>query len=286
MTHTTQTIEQLFKTIVPLKSQEDQNRNMSELLDIPDYSKCFLQGLRDKYSKVERESVSIVTCTRKSHYIENIFENYQNQIWEKKELIIILNSDDMDINEWEKKAYGYKNVFIYQLPQEKSLGHCYNFSIEKANYDFIATFDDDDYYAPNYLTDLMHAFLYTDADIVGKNTYFIYLEEKEILALRNPSEEYKYLDASSFLDGGKKIVKRKVFDQVQYRDVSNSEDVYFCQDSIQKGFKIFSADKYNLVYLRRTNKDDHTWKEQDDAILQWRCSVIAHTDHYKTSITI
>lgn len=158
-------------------------------------------------------------------------------------------------------------------------------AVEKARYDYIATFDDDDFYAPHYLTDLMHAFQYTDADIVGKLTYYLYLETKQILAIRNKFQEYKYLDADSFLDGGKKIVKRKVYDHVRNRDVSINEDVYFCQDSMEKGFKIFSADKYNLVYLRRSNKDSHTWKEDDDTLLGW-CSVAARTKRYKSRVII
>ncbi|NTZ16646.1 glycosyltransferase family 2 protein [Paenibacillus sp. JMULE4] len=282
---TTQSIERLFKSIVAIKSAEDEKKSISELLDIPDYGKCFLMGLRDRFSKGPMEGVTMITCTNKPDFIGNIFQNYQNQCWSIKELIIILNRDDMDVHRWKRRAKRYDHVSVYQLPQEASLGYCYNFAVEKARYDYIATFDDDDFYAPHYLTDLMHAFQYTDADIVGKLTYYLYLETKQILAIRNRFQEYKYLDADSFLDGGKKIVKRKVYDHVRNRDVSINEDVYFCQDSMEKGFKIFSADKYNLVYLRRSNKDSHTWKEDDDTLLGW-CSVAARTKRYKSRVII
>jgi len=285
MESTPETIKQLFKDIVPLKSQREERKKISELLAVPEYSKCFLRGLREKYSHIKKEHVSIVTCTNKPQFIKNIFQNYRSQAYEKKELIIILNRDDMDINRWRMRAEKEKNIFVYQLPEQVSLGHCYNYAVDKANYDFVATFDDDDYYAPNYLSDLMQAFIYTDADIVGKLTYFLYLEEKNILAIRNRAQEYKYLDRSLFLDGGKKIVKRKVFDSVQYRDVTLLEDVYFCEDSIDKGFKIFSADKYNLAYLRRNNKNNHTWKEEDRKLLKW-CTVVERTNRYKTSVIL
>ncbi|SFL56304.1 glycosyltransferase [Pelosinus propionicus] len=277
------TIKQLFDTFLPIYRKKE----VSELVDNPDSRKCFMRKLREICAKEVMKSTSIVTCTNKPHCMDNIFQNYQNQVWGKKELIIILNRDDIDRYKWEKKAENYKNVYIYQVPQEKSLGYCYNFSIKKANYDYIATFDDDDYYAPNYLTDLMHAFLYTDADIVGKLTYYTYLEEKRLLILRNPFQEYRYLDDKlSFLDGGKKIIKRKVFDHVQFRDISNLEDVYMSQDCMKKGFKIFSTDKYNITYMRNTNKDNHTWKENDDKILSWGCSIIGQTNDYKTSVII
>lgn len=285
MNNIPENIEYMFKKIVRLKSKMDRNKAVSELLKIPEYNKEFLLRLRTEFSTNTTENVSIVTCTNKPQFIENIMLNYINQTWINKEFILILNKNDLDITYYQDKAGRYKNIFIYQLPEETSLGRCYNFAEKKANFDYIATFDDDDFYAPNYITDLMYAFQYTNADIVGKLAYFIYFEDKEILALRNPYQEYKYLDSTSFLDGGKKIVKKKVFDTIQYRDVSLLEDVYFCQDSIEKRFKIFSADKYNLAYLRCINKENHTWKEQDDTILKC-CLVVTDKPPYKQNILL
>ncbi|NHM31139.1 hypothetical protein [Neobacillus terrae] len=60
--------------------------------------------------------ISIVACTSKEGYMDNIFSNYQNQILQEKELIVILNSDSHDVNEWLKKAENYEHVRVYQLP--------------------------------------------------------------------------------------------------------------------------------------------------------------------------
>lgn len=277
------TVEETLKAFLPAWHKDI---DISAFLENQAYREYFMTCLRDRYSHGEPEGVSIVTCTNKTYCMDNIFENYQNQVWGKKELILVLNRDDLDIHQWQKKAERYDKVHIYQQPQGVSLGSCYNFSINKANYDYLAIFDDDDYYAPNYLTDLMYAFQYTDADIIGKLTHFVYLEEKQTLALRNPFNEYVYLCGDSFLDGGKKISKRKVFDSVRFRDVSNFEDVFFCRDSMDHGFKIFSADKYNLAYIRKRNKALHTWKENDDGVLAWNCSFICHTNNYRTGVVL
>ncbi|HZG14783.1 MAG TPA: class I tRNA ligase family protein, partial [Candidatus Bathyarchaeia archaeon] len=144
------------------------------------------------------------------------------------------------------------------------------------------TASEDDARRPQYLSDLMLAFRYTNADIVGKRSYYIYLESRQLLGIRHPGQEYKFLEADEFLDGGKKIVKKKVYEEVQYRNVSTKEDVYFCEDCAEKGFTMFSADRYNLVYMRRKNKRTHTWKEQDRRIIK-SCSVIGQTEQYKES---
>lgn len=42
--------------------------------------------------------VSVITCTIREEYIENVFKNYEQQLWKDKELIIILNKDTMNLS--------------------------------------------------------------------------------------------------------------------------------------------------------------------------------------------
>ncbi|MDM5228013.1 glycosyltransferase [Cytobacillus sp. NJ13] len=223
------------------------------------------------------KGVSIITCTNKPIYMNNIFENYWNQTWSEKELIIILNRDDMDLAQWRRKANGDPNIFIYQLPKNLSLGQCLNFAIDQTQCDFIAIFDDDDYYAPLYLNNMMLAFDYTDADIIGKKTHYVYFESCKALYLRNLNQENQFVN---WVCGGKKIVKRNVFDKVRFRNISNNEDVKFCKDCVKHGFKIYSTDRYHLVYVRRANPEYHTWKINDKKLIK-SCKFITYTDDYK-----
>jgi hypothetical protein len=78
--------------------------------------------------------VSIICCTMRMDYMENVFENYENQDWEEKELIIILNRDDMDVNPWKERAKQSKSVTTYQLPEQLTLGACLNYGIKKSKY--------------------------------------------------------------------------------------------------------------------------------------------------------
>ena len=72
------------------------------------------------------------------------------------------------LNCGRKRSKDNENVTIYQLPEEKTLGECLNFGIEKARYNIVAKFDDDDYYSPYYLTEAMRIFLTTDAQVSWK----------------------------------------------------------------------------------------------------------------------
>src|SRR5690625_907062 len=95
--------------------------------------------------------ITVITCTNRSAMMENIFYNYSIQTMKNKELIIILNNDDMDIDVWKNKAKEYPSVFIYQMPARMMVSDCKNYAIQKAKYNHIAKFDDDDYYATSYL---------------------------------------------------------------------------------------------------------------------------------------
>ncbi|MEJ8547418.1 glycosyltransferase [Brevibacillus borstelensis] len=228
---------------------------------------------------VNGQGVSIITCTNKPLMIDNVFANYRSQAWPVKELIIILNKDEMNPDEWKRRANGDPNVFIFQLPEQLSLGECCNFAVDQTKYDYIATFDDDDYYAPLYLHDMMPVFHQTAADIVGKKTHYLYLENLKDLYLRFPGQENRYVD---WVCGGKKIVKRHVFNHVRYQHISTSEDIYFCLECLKHGFTIYSTDRFNLIYKRCADTMSHTWKITDEDVVKNDCEFIAHTEDYKS----
>ncbi|GIP31290.1 glycosyltransferase family 2 protein [Paenibacillus sp. J2TS4] len=210
------------------------------------------------------EGISIITCTKRQEYLDNVFDNYRKQTWKLKELIIILNKDDMDIEKFRRKARKYENVTVYQLPEGHSLGECLNFGVDNSKHSYVAKFDDDDYYSPHYLTECMYSFKKTNADIVGKYTHYVYLEGSNLLLLRSPKNENKFV---SNLPGATMVIKKEVFDKVRFPDRNLGEDSKFCGDCGKLGFKMFSNDRYNFVAVRRENAKDHTWPISDQKLV-------------------
>lgn len=227
-----------------------------------------------------KEGVSVITCTNKPAFMNNIFANYKNQTFHKKELIIVLNNNAMNIQNWRKKANAYQHVSIYQLPQSTSLGHCLNFAVKYSKYEYIAKFDDDDFYAPKYLSDSIRLFKTTKADIIGKRSYFTYFEHKHMLMIRFPNQENRFVP---LVHGGTFIVKREVFKRVKFADRSIGEDVRFLLDCARKGFRIYSGSRYHYAYIRRPYGKHHTWKVSDNYILK-ACKFYSYTDNYKTMV--
>jgi spore maturation protein CgeB len=301
-------IRRMFKKIVPIcRSADDVKEKLRHLLDDREYSqRLSLLGIRkinklhlyrhrfeylitilgltknEGKNNIEKNGVSVITPTNRPQFADNIFANYQKQKYTAKELIIILNKDSLNLKEWEEKAKAYQNVTVYQLPEEKTLGECLNFGVGKSKYSYVSKFDDDNYYAPYFLTDLMHAFNYTDADIVGKGTYFSYLEGKRLLALRFPGYENRFV---KFLSGSALIIKKEVLDRVKFINKSQGEDTAFIKECVNNGFKLYSTDKYNYACVRRPNPNEHTWKITEKEYLR-KCQVVSCEGDFKKYITV
>ncbi|WP_236703539.1 glycosyltransferase [Paenibacillus xylanivorans] len=188
-----------------------------------------------------------------------------------KELIVILNNDRLEVSQYINAAKPYKNVRIYTLPENLSLGHCLNHGAALARYDLIAKFDDDDYYAPGYLTDSVQTLVRTNADIVGKRAHYMYLSSKKLLLLRYPTKANQYVP---LIQGATLLVKRHVVIEVGFRDKNRGECVTFCSDSLAKGYSIYAGSPSNFLAIRRRNSKDHTWIVGDKYLLTRNVKVL------------
>ena len=141
-------------------------------------------------------AVSIITCTKRPECLQNLLENYARQNYRHKELIIILNHDSLRLSEVQQAAKPYRNVRIYRKPAELSLGSCLNFGVKVAKHSIIAKFDDDDYYARDYLKDSVGLMIKTRADIVGKGAHFMKLAGQKDLLYRYPNMANRWAPCS------------------------------------------------------------------------------------------
>ncbi|HSQ87221.1 glycosyltransferase, partial [Romboutsia sp.] len=227
----------------------------------------------------DTKKVSVVVSTNRPKNMDMVFVNFVKQTYPYKELIIILNNDNMTLDEWEKKAKEYPNedIRIFKLPNKTPLGSCLNYALDRAKYDYMCKMDDDDIYTKYYLEDELIYFDYTEASIIGKNTFYAYFKDTNKLALRYPNKEYMY---TNLIAGSAMIFKREVYEAVRFNDRLNvSEIADFLQGAMAKGFKIFSTNRFNHAVVRRDDLSSHTWQENEKYYLQ-RCSIINQNCHY------
>ncbi|KOY14300.1 glycosyltransferase [Paenibacillus xylanivorans] len=228
-------------------------------------------------SAIKKHGVSIIACTKRQSYIRNLFNNYSRQNHSKKELIIIVNNDNIPLTPYLSLAKKLPNVHVYRLPERTSLGACLNYAIKKTKYNYIAKFDDDDYYAPYYLAESVQTFQRTNADVIGKRSHYLYLRGSKDLILRFPHDENRPV---TLLPGATLVFKRNVLRNVKFPNRNAGEDDLFCIRSKRKGYKVYSAGRHNFVAIRRKNSSDHTWIISDKELIS-QSKKIRTGKHYK-----
>ncbi len=235
------------------------------------------KAIKKNTVKREKQGFSVITVTNNELFIDNIFENYNRQILESKELIIILNKNSLNIDKYKSKAKTYSNVRVYRIDEKVSLGYCLNFAVNISEYNIIAKFDDDDYYGSKYLLSSVEAFKQTGAKVIGKASHLVYFQHSKLLAIRDPNRENRYV---GFVNGSTLMFKKSVFEKVRFANVSIGEDTQFCKNCIRKGIGIYSSNMYHHVYIRRKSMASHTWKVSDRFLLERFCKPIMRTTDY------
>lgn len=134
--------------------------------------------------------------------------------------------------------------------------------MEHATGDVLSKMDDDDFYAPRYLADLLDALSFANADVVGKQAHYMHVQSQDATLLRFPRREHRYTD---FVMGPTITGRREVFRQIPFQRRSTGEDTSFLAAVREAGYTIYSADRFNFVQFRGAHS--HTWQVSDAAAL-------------------
>ncbi len=202
-----------------------------------------ITGLKNNCRKFP--GVSIISVVNRQQFMENITANFQRQ------------------------KYPYKELIIIPCEEQKTLVNCINDGISKARFDYISFFTEDNYYGPDFIGDLMHAFRYSQAEIVGKCTYYTYLKVPKVLLIQSPDRENRYVNS---LPESAMIIKKEIFNKLKLSETTANVFPTFFADCLKNGCKIYSADRFNFVNIKQALPQD----------LIKKYTVITRTDNFKT----
>jgi hypothetical protein len=208
------------------------------------------------------EPVTLVAPTNQPENVGEILMSVARQSYPNLQLVVVAHGIDLDEPEVRRKAadLGIDNIAIIGISADEPLGAVVNAGFSAADGAYIGKIDDDDFYGPEFVGDLLDAFKYTEAGIVGKQAYYAYLESLDAMVLRFPGAEHTY---ASWVAGATMILKRSVFDAVQFQYQQAGSDSQFMRDAIGAGVRIYSGDRYNFLYKRSAIEGHHTFKATD-----------------------
>ena len=213
----------------------------------------------------DQPAVSVLMPTMRPENVARCLENFTKQTYAQKELVLILNNAEFDIDAVKRDAESIPNVQVLHVDGRTTLGDCLNRGVEAASGSYVAKMDDDDLYGERYLADSVLAASFSDAEVVGKGSFFTYFEESDTLALAEVTRDHTF---SHFVTGGTLLIRADAARRNPFDAVSIREDTNFLHSAAQAGCRIYSADRFNFVRMRGRRLSDHADRTPDAEFLR------------------
>ncbi|WP_409273446.1 glycosyltransferase family 2 protein [Neobacillus sp. SCS-31] len=220
--------------------------------------------------------VSVITCTKRPDFLQAILRNFENQTIEEKELVLILHGFNKHLVEGLSDNPLIK---VIELPFEEPLGSCLNKGIRQAKYNIIARFDDDDYYGAHYLEEALAEMVRHGADVVGKQSIFIYFKDEGLLGLLFKGKENTFIkNIGDTLAGSTLVFRKVVAERVLFPPISVGEDAVFLEECKNLGICMYASSPNNYVYIRYSSS--HHTSDSDNRRLKKHCSPLVFTNDF------
>ena len=166
-------------------------------------------------TEVEQPPVSVIVPTRNRHQqVKDCIAFFDQQTWPNKELLILDDSDERDIATADI-ASQRPDISYWHTERQPSIGQKRNLLVERSRGSVIAHFDDDDYYAPQYL-ERMHDWLAReDASMVKLIGWFCLHQPTQTLGYWLTTNQ----SSVQYIFGGSDLPRQKEdrFTEVAYR---------------------------------------------------------------------
>lgn len=222
--------------------------------------------------------VSIILATRRVEMSEAYRRNIAAQDYPNLEVIIVLNNDA-----YEEASVGeaFARIPLPQLlrvPAAHHLGACLNRGVESATGQYVAKMDDDDFYGPSYISDLVLTALESGADVTGKKATFVNLRGGQEYCLRGSQFRNRWLwpltaeggrnlcprqisKYCSTVAGATLFVKRDAVREFPFDETAPSgSDTMFQLACRRAGMTTYASDEFNFCYVRHPGAEGHLWK--------------------------
>jgi Glycosyl transferases group 1/Glycosyl transferase family 2 len=222
-------------------------------------------------------SISAVVSSKRPQQLTNVMAFVGRQVHTDLELILVTHGFVAEASELKRLAecYGVDRYSVISADATLTLGDCMNLGIRAAGGQYVAKMDDDNWYGSHYLSDLIRAFSWTDAQVVGKWAHYVYLRGSNATLLRFSGAEHRYVE---LVQGGTIMAPRSVMQELPMENLPRRVDTTFLDKVRVNGGKIYSADRFNFISIRSASGDGHTWSISDDDLLVRKSSLQFYGD--------
>ena len=207
-----------------------------------------------------RPSVSIVMATRRPEMLEHALAQVTAQRGvEQLELVLAPHGFEPDLPPPSDLPMP---VTVVPCATEMVFGDVLDVAARAAAGDLVLKMDDDDWYDPEFVADLLRARAYSGADLVGCPDELYHLVEQDCtIHRRHPGERYTH-----WVAGGTLLLSRGLLREVGgFAPVPRHVDRHLLDALAAAGATVYRT--HGLGYVLRRNPSGHTYDADLDAIL-------------------
>ena len=206
-------------------------------------------------------TISVVLATRRPHQLRFALRQFTRQRGVVAELVLVAHGfvpDEATVRE----LVGDRPHTVVCAPAETLFGEALNLGVAAASGDLVMKMDDDDWYSPDFLLDLLVARKHSAAELVGTTSEYVYLEQVDRTLRRSDESERN----ARFVAGGTMLLSRADLREVGgFRAARRFVDASLLQSLLAAGGAVYRAQ--GLGYVLRRTGSGHTWEPGLDFFL-------------------
>lgn len=223
-----------------------------------------IEALRNsRRSRIKKyPTVSVVVSTLRPSDLSNLLAQLLTQSLPSFELVLGLHA--IDLSPSHKRQITALNrrkvkVTVKIFLKGQTLGEVLTTLAELSGGDFIAKMDDDDYYGPEHLRDLLDAAIDTGADVVGRAMNYVYLEPLDLTVRRFAPHGTQAVELwSDWVCGGTILARRDIAKAAGWFGSGNTAvDRFLLSGVTNNGGKIWRT--FGAGYIYRRTFTFHTY---------------------------
>jgi hypothetical protein len=204
-----------------------------------------------------RERASVILCSKRPHRVGDAIRTFAEQTYADKELVLVLHGDGFDRAAIQARLDALQTpARVLRVPARRTLGECMQLGCDESDGRWVFKMDDDDWYGPGYLESQVLALSVSQAGAATKHTQVVHLEQTGTFLLWRPGWEFRYTQVSW---GGGMVIRREVFDMIQWRPIPRGIDTAFFDDCASHSVPLLATDRFNAIRMRG-RPQDHTWQ--------------------------
>ncbi|MEU9831064.1 glycosyltransferase [Streptosporangium sp. NPDC048047] len=207
---------------------------------------------------VTTPKVSVVMSSMRPHHLGQALAQIARQRGVEVEVLLALHGVPAG-HEAVRRALAACEVpvTVVEAAADVPFGTALNTAALLAGGDYVAKWDDDDWYGPEHLADLLMARSYSGADIVGTAAEFFYLEPLDATVRRT---DYTGEIWSDHVAGGTILLARDRFIETGgFPALPSGVDAAFLKAAHAAGARVYRTHGLGYV-LRRSVRAQHTWR--------------------------